>query len=298
MSLSAARRPSAEARRGARANPPSSGGSSSVTRIHALDFHLATCIAAARAGGRVLMDYWQKGKSFSIQEKGSKDYVTAVDRESEEAILRLVRERFPDHAIHAEESPRREGTSGYRWYVDPLDGTTNFIHGYPLFAVSVGLADAQGMRAGAVYDPVRNEMFTAARGQGAFLNGAPIHVSAVTRLEHALLVTGIPFRSIDRLEPFIDSLRSFIRGAAGIRRDGSAALDLVYVACGRYEGFWEMALSSWDVAAGSLIVHEAGGVVTDFQGRPSFMDSGDIVAANPMVHAAMTRIVRDSFGRG
>ncbi len=295
VALTDARRRAATRRR-SRENTSTTGAAPpAAPETLAIDFHLATCVAAARAGGRVLMDYWGKGRSYSVQEKGRRDYVTVVDRESEQAILRLVSERFPDHAIHAEESAPREGSAGYRWYVDPLDGTTNFIHGYPLFSVSIGVADAQGMRAGAVYDPVRNEMFTAARGQGAFMNGTPIRVSGATKLEQALLVTGIPFRSIDRMEEFLQSLRGFMKGASGIRRDGSAALDLAYVACGRYEGFWEMALSSWDVAAGSLIVQEAGGVVTDFLGRGSFMDSGDIVAANPAIHPAMARIVRDAF---
>jgi myo-inositol-1(or 4)-monophosphatase len=295
VTLTAARRRAATRRRSREISSPAGAVPPAGPGALAIDFHLATCVAGARAGGRVLMDYWGKGRSYSVQEKGRSDYVTIVDRESEEAILRLVHERFPDHSIHAEESAPREGNAGYRWYIDPLDGTTNFIHGYPLFSVSIGLADAQGMRAGAVYDPVRDEMFTAARGQGAFMNGAPIRVSTVLKLDQALLVTGIPFRSIDRMEEYLQSLRGFMKGASGIRRDGSAALDLAYVACGRYEGFWEMALSSWDVAAGSLIVQEAGGVVTDFLGRRFFMDSGDIVAANPTVHAAMARIVRDAY---
>jgi myo-inositol-1(or 4)-monophosphatase len=181
--------------------------------------------------------------------------------------------------------------------VDPLDGTTNFIHGFPMFAVSIGLADAQGMRVAAVFDPVRDEMFTAARGQGARLNGEPIKVARPGRLAHALVVTGIPFRSVDRLEQYLATFRAFIGQSSGIRRDGSAALDLAYVACGRYDGFWEMGLSSWDVAAGSLIVNEAGGVVTDFTGRAGYVESGDIVAASPDVHPAMLKIVRDAYGR-
>jgi myo-inositol-1(or 4)-monophosphatase len=259
------------------------------------DFHLSTCTAAARAGGRVLMHYWGRRGSYPVHEKGRNDYVTVVDREAEEAIVRLVRDRFPDHAILAEESAPRAGTAGYRWYIDPLDGTTNFVHGVPLFCVSVGVSDPQGLRAAAVYDPLRDEMFTAVRGMGAFRNGEPIRVAPVARLSQALLVTGIPFRSIDRLDSYLRSFRSFILGAAGIRRDGSAALDLAWVACGRYGGFWEMALSPWDVAAGSLIVREAGGVVSDFQGRDGFLDSGDIIAAPPSIHPAMLRVVRESY---
>jgi myo-inositol-1(or 4)-monophosphatase len=271
-----------------------------VTEPHAIDFHLRTCVDAATAGGRVLMDYWGKRRAYAVEEKGRNDFVTAVDREAEEAVVRLVRERFPDHAISAEESAPSQGTegkAGYRWYIDPLDGTTNFTHGYPLFAVSVGLADAQGMRAGAILDPVRGEMFTAARGLGAFLNDAPIRVSSTAKIEQGLLVTGIPFRSLGRIEEYLESFRAFMRTSSGIRRDGSAALDLAYVACGRYDGFWEMALSSWDVAAGSLLVNEAGGVVTDFQGRGAWLETGDIIAATPLVHPAMERVVREAFHR-
>jgi len=263
----------------------------------ASDFHLAACVACVRAGGRVLMDYWGKRGSYAIHEKGRNDFVTVVDREAEEAIVRLVRERFPDHAILAEESPPSEGTVGYHWYIDPLDGTTNFIHGYPLFSVSVGVADPQGMRAAAVYDPLHDEMFTAARGRGALLNGEPIRVSTAETLSRGLLVTGFPFRSMDRLDDYLASFRAFVLGSSGIRRDGSAALNLAYVACGRYDGFWEMALSPWDVAAGSLLVREAGGVVTDFQGRDGYLESGDIVSANANIHPGMLRILRDSLGR-
>ena len=272
-------------------DPPGPDTGTPATR----DFHLAACVSCARAGGRVLMDYWGRQRDYAVREKGRNDFVTIVDREAEAAIVRIVRERFPDHAILAEESPPSEGRLGYRWYIDPLDGTTNFIHGYPLFAVSVGVSDPQGMRAAAVYDPVRDEMFTAARGHGAHLNGEPIRTSPVETLSQALLVTGIPYRSLARLDQYLASLRSFILGASGLRRDGSAALNLAYVACSRYEGFWEMSLSPWDVAAGSLIVREAGGVVTDFGGRDSYIESGDIIAANPHLHASMLRIVRDSY---
>jgi myo-inositol-1(or 4)-monophosphatase len=274
------------------------GRETESTAPAALDFHLSACVACARAGGRVLMEYWSRRGSYPIQEKGKNDFVTIADRQAEEAVVGLIRERFPDHSIMAEESSPSTGPSAYRWYIDPLDGTTNFIHGYPLFSVSVGLADAQGMRAAAVFDPLRNEMFTAARGRGAFLNGEPIRVSAAEKLSQALLVTGFPFRSLDRLDAFLASFRSFILGASGIRRDGSAALDLAYVACGRYDGFWEMSLSPWDVAAGSLLVREAGGVVTDFRGRDDFLRTGDIVAANLNVHPPMLRVLRESEGKG
>lgn len=290
--LTAARRRAAARRRLEAGNIlPSSPGTPHDTR----DFHMATCVSCARAGGRVLMDYWGRQRDYAVREKGRNDFVTIVDREAETAIVRIVRERFPDHSILAEESPPSEGRVGYRWYIDPLDGTTNFIHGYPLFAVSVGVSDPQGMRAAAVYDPLRDEMFTAARGHGAYLNGTPIRISSTETLSQSLLVTGIPFRSLARLDEYLASFRSFILGASGLRRDGSAALNLAYVACGRYEGFWEMSLSPWDIAAGSLIVREAGGVVADFSGRDRYMESGDIIAANPHIHASMLRIVREAY---
>src|SRR2546425_11741192 len=244
-----------------------------------VDFHLGAAVACARAGARIILDYWGKRGTYSIQEKGRNDFVTVVDRRAEEAIVGLIRDRFPDHAIIAEESSPTHGPSGFRWYIDPLDGTTNFIHGYPLFCVSVGLADPQGMRAAAIYDPLRNEMFTATRGGGAFLNGEPIRVSPAEKLSKALLVTGFPYRSLHRLGAYLGSFRSFVLGSSGIRRDGSAALDLPYVAGGRYDGFWEMSLSPWDGAAGSLIVGEAGGIRTHFPGPGGFLASRHVVAA-------------------
>jgi myo-inositol-1(or 4)-monophosphatase len=263
----------------------------------------------------VLLDHWGRRATLAVKEKGRNDFVTVADRRAEDVVLRLLRARFPDHTIVAEESASgsgaagrsgsrgeraasrddRSGADGYRWFVDPLDGTTNFIHGVPLFGVSIGLADAQGMRAAAVFDPVRNEMFTAARGQGAHLNGAPLQVARPGKLERSLLVTGIPFRSLDRLDAYLASFRGFIQEAGGLRRDGSAALDLAYVACGRFDGFWEMGLSSWDVAAGSLLVTEAGGVVTDFVGRGSYVESGDIIASAPEIHPDMLRVVRAAY---
>jgi myo-inositol-1(or 4)-monophosphatase len=273
------------------------GGRAGVVAGGAIDFHLSSCVAAARAAGRVLVDTWGKRASLQVREKGRNDYVSTADRQAEEAALRLLRARFPDHSIVSEESAVKEGTVGYRWYVDPLDGTTNYLHGVPIWCVSVGLADPQGMVAAAVYDPVRDEMFTAARDRGAHLNGAPIRVARPGRLQRSLLVTGIPFRSLNRGEQYLHSFRAFMHEAGGIRRDGSAALDLAWLACGRYDGFWEMELSSWDVAAGSLLVTEAGGVVTDFQGRGGYIDSGDIVAAAPEIHPDMLRVVRAAYGR-
>jgi myo-inositol-1(or 4)-monophosphatase len=292
------RRAAARRREGqARREPAARGRGRATAGSGAIDFHLAAAVSCARAAGRVLLEHWSRRATFTVHQKGPNDFVTVADREAEAAVVRILRSRFPDHSIVAEESAASEGASGYRWFVDPLDGTTNYIHGYPLFGVSIGLMDGQGMRAAAVFDPVRDEMFTAARGQGAFLNGVRRHVTRPGRLANALVVTGIPFRSLDRLDQYLASFRSFIQGSAGIRRDGSAALDLAYVACGRLDGFWEMGLSSWDVAAGSLLVAEAGGVVTDFQGRSGFIETGDIIAAGPEIHPEMLAIVREAYGR-
>ncbi len=294
VALTAARRRAAAGRRLQKETGRPAGRPLQPERA-AADFHLAACVSCARAAGRVIMDYWGKRGSYPVHEKGRNDYVTIADREAEAAVLRLVRARFPDHAVLAEESAPSEGTVGYRWYIDPLDGTTNFIHGYPMFSVSIAVADPQGMRAAVVYDPLRDEMFTAARGAGAFLNAEPLRVSPVDRLARALLVTGIPFRSLGRLDEYMASFRAFILGAAGIRRDGSAALNLAYVAAGRLDGFWEMSLSPWDIAAGSLLVREASGVVTDFQGRNGYLESGDIIAAGPRVQAEMLRVIRECY---
>lgn len=255
---------------------------------------LRTALDAARLGGEILRRHLGTAGSLAVTEKGRNDFVTRADRESEEAIVSLIRSRHPEHGFRAEESPVSPGT-GAEWIIDPLDGTTNFIHRYPCFATSVAVRAGGELRAGAVYDPVRDEMFAAARGRGATLNGSPVRVSSCERLSDALLVTGFPFRSLSILPRFLDSLDRLIRASSGVRRDGSAALDCCYVACGRYDGFWECALSAWDIAAGALIIREAGGVVTDFEGADGFLDSGDIVASPRAMHPALLEEVRKAF---
>jgi len=255
---------------------------------------LGTALAAARLGGEILRRHLETAGSLVVTEKGRNDFVTRADRESEEAIVSLIRSRHPEHGFRAEESPASPGT-GAEWIIDPLDGTTNFIHRYPFFATSVAVRASGELRAGAVYDPVRDEMFAAALGHGATLNGSPIRVSPCRGLSDALLVTGFPFRSLSILPRFLDSLDRLIRASSGVRRDGSAALDCCYVACGRYDGFWECSLSAWDIAAGALIIREAGGVVTDFEGADGFLDSGDIVASPPAMHPPFLEEVRRAF---
>ena len=255
---------------------------------------LATAVQAARTGGEVLRSNLDSTSALKVVDKGLNDFVTRVDREAEQAIVAFIRDRFPAHAFLAEESSPAPGVEA-EWIIDPLDGTTNYIHRYPFFATSVAVRVGGEVAAGAVYDPVRDELFAAARGGGATLNGAPIRVSGCSDLRASLLVTGFPFRSLAKLPQFLASLEGLIRVSSGIRRDGSASLDCCYVACGRLDGFWECGLSAWDIAAGALLVEEAGGKVTDFEGERGFLDSGDIVASPGAIHPAFLAEVRRAF---
>jgi len=246
---------------------------------------LAVLVEAALAGGNVLKGYF--GGDFRISYKGALNLVTEADVASEKEVVGILKRRFPGSAILAEESGEESGDSGFRFIIDPLDGTTNFAHGYPVFAVSVACEEGAEVTAGVVYDPLREELFTAAKGMGAFLNGRRLGVSATMRLDEALLVTGFPY---DLKEDLTGNLRLFTRfmGASrAIRRDGSAALDLCHVAAGRFDGFWEEKLGPWDTAAGALIVEEAGGRVSDLAGGPFHYRKGAIVASNPALHEQM-----------
>jgi len=257
-----------------------------------IELFVETATVAAHVGGLVLREHSRNLDELIVDEKAANDFVTAADRASERAIIGFLHDRFPDHSVIAEESREQRRSSSYTWIIDPLDGTTNFIHGYPVFSVSVSLRREAQIIAGAVYDPVRDEMFRGGLGHGAFLGDDPIHVSARSGLGGCLLATGFPFKMQDRLKEYLRSFEVFARSTAGIRRAGSAALDLCYVACGRFDGFWEMSLAAWDIAAGSLMVREAGGVATDFLGSDAYMKSGNIVAANPRVHSAMLEVLR------
>lgn len=228
----------------------------------------------------------------SVGEKGRFDYVTSSDRRSEEIVIRMLRAHFPDHQILAEESGcHGDSKSPFRWLIDPLDGTTNYIHGFPLFCASIALEVEGTMRLGVAYDPLREETFTVLKGRGARLNQRRIHVSSRKRLAQSLIATGFPFRIHKRLDSYLRQFRSFFDKASGIRRAGSAVLDLCYVACGRFDGFWEMGLSPWDMAAGALMVQEAGGKSSDFEGKNKFLRSGDIAATNGLIHRQMLSIL-------
>src|SRR5688572_30272671 len=240
----------------------------------------ASAEEAARAAGRLLADRFSQERTIAF--KGGIDLVTDADHASEELLLRMLRSRWPGHTILAEESGLSTGSAGsYRWFVDPLDGTTNYAHRVPHFCVSVGVEGPDGVLAGAIYNPMLDELFSAARGEGATLNGQPLRVSATTELSHALLCTGFPYDVHERPGGPVGLLRRFIVRAQGMRRTGSAALDLAYVAAGRFDGFFEFGLKPWDMAAGSLLVQEAGGTMVRIEGAPFQVGHGDVLACAP-----------------
>ena len=248
---------------------------------------------AIEAGSILLSEFDQPAK---ISYKGEVDLVTQADRRSEEAIVGRLRRYFPTHTIIAEEGSGQEADARYRWIVDPLDGTTNFAHGYPCFAVSIGFEHEGELLAGVIYQPVSKELFTTARGEGAHLNGKRIEVSSIDRLATSLLATGFP--SVKRTRnPNIHYYRDFTLSSHGVRRDGSAALDLAAVACGRFDGFWEFGLHSWDTAAGALLVREAGGVVTNFSGQPYRPGDYETLASNGRIHQEMRQLASNIEGR-
>ncbi len=258
----------------------------------------AVALEAAHAAGRLLMRSLGKLRHSQVAAKGASDYVTSVDRAAERLILHRIRRRFPRHGLRAEESGRHARTSAYEWLIDPIDGTTNYIHQFPAFCVSIGLAREGRLVVGVVFDPWRDETFHGLRGQGAFLNRRPIRVASRRRVADCLIATGFPFRIRGRLTPYLRSFRAVFLRSSGIRRAGSAALDLAYTACGRLDGFWEMGLSSWDMAAGALLMTEAGGRVSDFAGGDTYMTRGSIVAANPAIHRQLVRLLTPIFPKG
>ncbi len=252
---------------------------------------LNIAVKAVRRAGTVILRYADQLERLAIESKGRSDFVTEVDREAEAEIIRTIRKAYPDHAFLAEESGRHPGND-YVWVIDPLDGTTNYVHGYPQFGVSVALMHRDKLDQAVVFDPLRNELFTASRGVGAQLNDRRMRVSRVTKLELALLGTGFPFRAHEHLEVWIDTFRVLLTHTSGIRRAGSAALDLAHVACGRLDGFWEIGLGPWDMAAGALLVEEAGGLIGDFAGGQRFLQTGNVIAGNPEVYSRITELIQ------
>ncbi|HUJ88012.1 MAG TPA: inositol monophosphatase family protein [Burkholderiales bacterium] len=246
---------------------------------------LSIAIKAARRAGSVINRATLDGAILEVRSKRAHDFVTQVDKDAEEAAMRVIRGAYPEHSILAEESGENLGgaKTDYRWIIDPLDGTTNFIHGFPQFCVSIGVEHRGTLAHAVVYDPGRNELFTASKGRGAFLNDRRLRVTRCQKLDDALVGTGFPFKELSRVDPYLRQLRTIMSSCAGVRRAGSAALDLAYVAAGRLDAFWEMGLSPWDMAAGALLIQEAGGLVGDLAGDQGYMRSGDIAAATPKV---------------
>ncbi|MES9823656.1 MAG: inositol monophosphatase family protein [Candidatus Thiodiazotropha endolucinida] len=251
---------------------------------------LTIAVRAAREAGRIITRNFNRIDRLTISDKGSNDFVSEVDRNAEAVIINLLREKYPHHAILAEESGK-QGADDYIWIIDPLDGTTNFLHGFPQFAVSIALKIKGRLEVGVVYDPVSEEMYTACRGEGALLNDKKIRVSGRKGLNGALLGTGLPYRDFRFTDNYMGMLKALIKDSAGVRRPGSAALDFAYVAAGRMDGFWELGLREWDFAAGALLVREAGGLVTDIGGGERYLETGNVIAGNIKVHNAMLRCI-------
>lgn len=247
---------------------------------------LNIAVRAARNAGNIIARGAQQLDGLNFAEKSPNDYVSEIDQRAEAEIIKAIKRAYPDHAILAEETGETEGND-FQWIIDPLDGTTNFLRGIPQYAVSIALKHKNDLEHAVVYDPIKDEMFTASRGSGAQLNGRRLRVSQRRNLKGALLGTGFPFREEHSLEEYLPSLKALIPGTAGIRRAGSAALDLAYVAAGRFDGFWEFDLNIWDLAAGALLVKEAGGLVTDMGGGRNYLTSGNVLAASLPVHAEM-----------
>ncbi len=251
---------------------------------------LNIAVKAARRAGQIINRASVDLDRVKVTVKQQHDFVTEVDRAAEKAIIDVIREAYPDHAILAEESGA-SGDSEFQWIIDPLDGTTNFIHGFPQYAVSIGLAHRGVLSQAVVYDPTRNELFTASKGGGAFLNDKRIRVSGRSKLGESLVGTGFPFRVFDHIDTYLAIFREIAQKTAGMRRPGAASLDLAYVACGRMDGFWELGLSPWDMAAGALLITEAGGLVGDLRGETEYMNTGNMLAGNPKVFAQLVQIV-------
>lgn len=258
--------------------------------------YLEVAIRAAKEAGRIQSLHC--GQPNRVEYKGEINPVTEVDRLCEQTLVRLIGEAFPDHDILTEETAFEQKGSPFRWVLDPLDGTTNYLHGYPYFAVSVGLEIDGEIRTGVAYDPIRDELFWAEKGKGAFLNGMKLAVSQTDRLGQSLLCTGFPYNVRERVDFYLSFFRQFLLKSLAVRRPGSAVLDLCYLAAGRFDGFWELELQPWDVAAGSLIVVEAGGKVTGLRGQPFSIYSREMVASNGLIHEEMLRSIEEVQAKG
>jgi len=254
-------------------------------------------VRAARAAGDIIVRNMDRLDRLKIVTKQNNDFVSNVDHMAEEVIIATIKEAFPDHGILAEESGTQDEDSEFQWIIDPLDGTTNYLHGFPQFAVSIALKYKGRLEAGVVYDPIAQELFTASRGNGAMLNDKKIRVTGHKGLTNALIGTGFPYYDQSYLDTYLETMKEIMQKTAGLRRPGSAALDLAWLAAGRIDGFWEFNLKAWDIAAGALIVREAGGIVSDFENKDGYLESGDIIAAAPKVFPEMIKIIQDKVTR-
>jgi len=254
-----------------------------------------TAITAAIAAGNLVKNAIGTIGSADVENKNPFDYVTVIDKKSEQLIIKLISDQFPDHEIYAEESVKSIAQNAPRWIIDPLDGTTNFIHGYPNSAISIALEKKGEIVLGVIYDPFRDELFHAEKGKGSFLNDKRISVSHRDKLSECLIATGFPFKNRNFLTLYWEALAEIFMRVSGIRRTGSAALDLAHLACGRFDGFWELKLSPWDIAAGSLLIEEAGGQIGDFEGGKKHVWSGDVVASNGHIHDFLLKKIQNIF---
>jgi len=262
---------------------------------------LNIAVKAARRAGAIINRAALDRTQLEIHSKRANDFVTQVDKSAEAAVIDVIRQAYPDHAILGEESgalpgrtggPAKSAPSEYRWVIDPLDGTTNFIHGFPQYCVSIAVQHRGATQHGVIYDPGKNELFTASKGRGAFLDDRRVRVSKCVQLKDALVGTGFPFKELERVDLYVRQMKYLMQHSSGIRRAGAAALDLAYVAAGRLDAFWEMGLSPWDMAAGALMIQEAGGLVGDLSGDANYLESGDITAATPKVFPQLLAALR------
>ncbi|MDR2187091.1 MAG: inositol monophosphatase [Azonexus sp.] len=254
---------------------------------------LNIAIKAARRAGQIINRASNELDLLKISTKRPNDFVTEVDKAAEAAIIETLLETYPAHGILAEESGQQaaKGDGEYQWIIDPLDGTTNFIHGLPQYAVSIALTRNGALEQAVVFDPSRNELFTASKGGGAFLNERRIRVSRRARLAEALIGTGFPYRMFEHIDLYLAIFRELAQKTAGQRRPGAASLDLAYVACGRYDGFWEFGLAPWDMAAGALLISEAGGLISDLRGENQYLATGNVIAGTPKVFAPLLKLI-------
>lgn len=256
---------------------------------------------AARKAGKLILRAQDESFDLTILDKGQNDYVTQIDKQAEQIIIDTIQKAYPTHKIIAEESGlvnfdnNDKSSDTPIWIIDPLDGTTNFIHGFPQYCISIGVKTQDKITQAVVYDPIRDELFSAVKGQGAKLNNQRIRVSKTYQLEQALLGTGFPYRDFSMLDKYLELFKEFLPNSGGIRRAGAAALDLAYVACGRLDGFWEFGLQPWDIAAGSLLIQEAGGFITTLTGDHDFLTKDSILAGNPKIYIKLQEKLKKHF---